>query len=115
MMRPILGGPGLSDERRWSQKFVFRDGKFDKLPGGGFFDALKCRDPFNGGSSDILQPGLFMGQVTGSQKWAPSFFGKLTAAVLNGATTVNVGVAEAVEINRRVGATGSRACGVSRP
>ena len=105
-MRPILGPPGVSDESRWGHKYVFRDGRFEALRNGGWFDALKCRDVFVSGQtapSGVLQPGLFMGQVGTSSRWAPSFFGKTTANVLHGGTSVTVGAVQAQEVVRRLG------------
>lgn len=110
MMRPVLGGPGVSDERRWSHKYIFTNGQWAKLPGGGLIDTAKSRDPFNGGTPEVLSPGLIMGQIGTGRKWAPSFFARVTAAVAHGATTVNVAPVEAVEIVRREGATGTLLC-----
>lgn len=112
-IRPILGGPGVSDERAWSHKYVFRDGKFDKLPNGAWIDATKSRDVWAAASAtaqaggEVLQPGLFMGQVGTFQNFANSFFAALTAAVAHGATTINVGTYQAAEIVRREGSTGT--------
>lgn len=109
-LRTILGGPGVSDERTYAHKYVFRDGKFETLPGGGWIDATKSRDCFVSGATaaaEVLQGGLFMGQLTGRTTWTNSFFGKTTAAVLQGATTLTVAALEAVEIVRRNGATGT--------
>lgn len=109
MMRPVLGGPGVSDERQWAHKHVFRGSVYDCIPGGGWIDVTKSRDVWST-DTGILQPGLFMGQtgvLSTTQKWAPSFFGKTTAVTLHGGTTVTVGTAQATEIVRRVGSTGS--------
>jgi len=112
-IRNILGGPGVSNENVWSHKYVFRSGGFEKLRNGGWVDATRSRDAFAAAAAslaaagEVLSPGLMMGQVGNTATFAPSFFGATTAAVAKGATTVNVGVQHAVEINRRVGSTGS--------
>lgn len=111
MMRPVLGGPGFSDERRWTHKYLTRAGNWEKLRGGGWINGTKSRDPFaaalTGNTSDVLQGGLLMGQETGKQTWAPSFFGALTAGIAHGATSLTVGLTHAVEIVRRRGSTGT--------
>lgn len=108
MMRPVLGTPGVSDERSFGHKHVFRDGKYDALPGGGYINCTKSRDPFTGGPTSVLSPGTLIGQVGTTQRWATSFFGKLAAGIVAGATSLTVSAAEATEIVRRkAGSTGS--------
>lgn len=107
-IRNIIGGPGVSDERVWSHKYIFRDGQFSTLPGGGWIDATKSRDCFVSGATaaqEVLQGGLFMGQLTGRTTWANSFLGVTTAATAKGATTVTTSTLAAVEILRRWGAS----------
>lgn len=107
MMRPVLGGPGISDEAQFSRKHVFRDGKFDPHPGGGFLAATKSRDLFSSGPIEVLEPGLLMGLITASKLWAPSFFGVAQSALTHTGTTLTVTAAQAAELVRRVGASGS--------
>jgi hypothetical protein len=106
-MHPILGTPGISDERTFNYKFVFRDGKFDPLPNGGWIDVAKSRDPFNTPAIDTLGPGLMMGQVGSYGNWAPSFFGKSTGAITGTSTTLTLSAAQATELVRRVGTSGT--------
>lgn len=106
MIRPILGAGGVSDERRFSHKFVFRDGKFDPLPGGGWIDGVKSRSPFTL-PYENLEPGLLLGQVTTTNYWATSFIGATTAAITGAGTSFTVSAAQAAEIVRRIGATGT--------
>lgn len=106
MIRPILGGPGVSDEAQFSRKFVFRDGKFDPLPGGGWINATKSRNAFNL-PYECLIAGLLMGQITTTKQWATSFFGVAQSALTAGGTTLTVLAAHAVELVRRIGTSGT--------
>ncbi len=105
-MHPIFGTPGVSDERTFNYKFVFRDGKYDPLPDGGYIDVAKSRDPFNTPAIGTLGAGLFMGQ-TSSARWAPTFFGKSTGAITGASVTITLSAAQATELVRRVGTTGT--------
>ena len=106
MMRPVLGGPGVSDEAIFSRKFVFRDGKFDPLPGGGYINSTKSRNPF-ATEVQVLEAGLLMGQVTTTSLWAPTFIGASTAAITGTGTTLTVSAAAATEVVRRIGTSGT--------
>lgn len=77
------------------------------LPGGGVIDGSKSRDPLNTSYLDRLRCGMLLGQITASGKYAPSILGVTTAAYTSGGTSLTVGAATAVELNRRIGASGS--------
>jgi hypothetical protein len=63
------------------------------------------RDPTNTAYVDTLQPGLVMGIVTATGKYAPSILGLTTVAYADNDLTLTVAPATAVEIARRIGAT----------
>ena len=65
------------------------------------------RDPTNTAYVDTLQPGLVMGRVTATNKYAPSIIGLVTAAYTSGDTSITVAAATAVEIVRRIGTSGT--------
>ena len=109
MILPVtLGRPGPGTARTTTQGRVFRcdEGK-SYFPQGGVIDGTKSR--YYGGGDNLLHlpSGLLMGQVTATKEWAPSIIGVLQAAPAAAATSVTVTAAQAVEIVRRVGATGT--------
>ena len=82
----------------------------DMLPFAATIDGTLTRDPDNPTTSrsDVLRDGLPMGQVSATLKYANSIIGVLAAAVANGATQLNcLTTAEAAEITRRIGASGT--------
>jgi hypothetical protein len=68
-------------------------------------DGTKSRDPSNS-NTDVLRAGLLLGKTSGG-KYAPSILGALTSGVAASATTLAVSPATAVEMVRRLGATGT--------
>ncbi|HYH63956.1 MAG TPA: hypothetical protein VD866_04590 [Urbifossiella sp.] len=103
----LLGRPGIGTRSSISHRIVSQDGNFVWLPGGGTIDGAKSRDPGNADDTLALRAGLPMGIVTASGKYATSFFGVTAGALAGTGTTFSVPVAAAVEIVRRVGATGT--------
>lgn len=77
------------------------------LSAGRIIDGALSRDPLHTGDLDILRPGMLMGKVTASGKYAPSIIGVTASAAASGATTITVSAAVATELSRRVGATGT--------
>lgn len=65
------------------------------------------RDSGNTGNLDAIRPGTLIGKITASGKFAPSILGVTTGAYTSGGLSITVSAAQAVEIVRRVGATGS--------
>lgn len=100
------GMPGLGTEQRASQRAVFRGNIEKYFPGGRVIDGTKSRDPGNT-PVGTLRAGLLMGRVTTGGKYAPSYIGVNQNAYTSGGTTITVTAAQAVEIVRRVGATGN--------
>lgn len=103
----VPGQPGIRSAKVARHKVVFRGGFYpDILPGGQNIDATKSRDPSNTDDVATLQTGLLMGKITSGGLYAPSILGTLPAVAV-GATSITVSVAVAVELNRRVGASGT--------
>lgn len=104
---PIVGIPGLRAEKSTSPRTVFRSGTTATfIAGGKIIDGAISRDPGNTGNLDTLRAGLIMGKVTSGGKYAPSIMGLTNAAYTSG-TSLTVTAAAAVELARRVGATGT--------
>lgn len=77
------------------------------LAGGRIVEAAKSGDPGNTGDVRVLRAGLLMGKVTTGGRYAPSIVGVTQAAIAAAATTINILPAQAVELVRRIGATGT--------
>lgn len=80
------------------------------LPRGRTINGSKSRDPLNTGDLDVLRAGMLMGMISASKKFAPSIIGVLPSAHDSSGTTrtaMTLGVANAVELVRRVGASGT--------
>lgn len=105
---PIPGGPGAITARRATARKIFEGANlYFALPGGVLIDGTKSRDSGNTGDLDYLRAGLLMGRITSGLKWAPSILGVMTAAQVATDTSVTVSAAQAVEIVRRVGSSGT--------
>jgi hypothetical protein len=105
---PVFGRPGVGTPLVASRNNVFRSGATDYHKGGGVIKGSAARDPGNSAYNvRSLRAGLVMGKQTSGGYYANSILGLTNGAVAASATTVNVLVATAVEIVRRIGATGS--------
>ena len=113
VFQPSTGMPGISAEKIAKHRTVTADGYIDFLPGGVILDGAKTRDPDNPDypndplAQTRLRPGLLLGQVTATRKYANSIIGVVQGAYVSGGTTITVTPAEAVEIQRRVGSSGN--------
>lgn len=103
---PFPGMPGLTTEVTSSHRQLGGNGYFSWTPGGGVINGTKTRDPFNTSDVTDLQPGLCMGKITSTGKWANSCMG-LTGAAYASGTSLTISSAAATEIVRRVGASGT--------
>lgn len=103
----IEGGPGYRSETLFSPRVVGRDAMWSYLAGGSIIDAVKSRDVLNTAQPLLLRAGLLMGKVTASGKMANSFFGVTQGAYTSGGTSLTLTAAQAVELVRRQGATGT--------
>ncbi len=109
----ILGGavggmPRIGSLKATSPRIIFRDGQVMwELSGGKVIDGSKSRDPDNVSAEYVLRPGLVMGKITSSGKYAPSILGTLNAAYTAGGTTLTVLARVVTEILRRIGSSGT--------
>lgn len=104
MIVPILGGPHISVANHAPARRVFKQVGFDGLLAGGkVIDSSKCRDPGSVDNSGFLRPGLLMGKVTASKKYANSVIGASTGALTNSGTTLASSAAIVAELIRRLG------------
>lgn len=80
----------------------------DLLPGGVVIDGAKSRDLGNTIRTDELRPGVVLGKLTASGKFAPSIIGVLAADHDTSVhtTTLTLTEAQVAEIQRRVGESG---------
>lgn len=104
--------PGLRSDRTYTPRTVlWGDGgnapNAEYLPGGKILDATNSRDALNTGDLSTLRPGIVLGKVSTTTKYAVSIIGVSTAAAASAATVVTVSAATATEISRRVGTTGN--------
>lgn len=107
MITPLRGLPGIRAIVPVEFRNVFL-GNFEwYLPGGKMIDGTKSRDSGNTGYLNVLRGGLIMGKITSGGKYAPMILGISQNAYTSGGTTITVTAAQAVEINRRIGASGN--------
>jgi hypothetical protein len=106
---PLIGRPGISSGRTAQYRTVFKSADFVRYyENGGVLDGTLCRDGDNTDNVLLLRPGVLMGKVTSSKKWAPSVIGVTkTSALTSTGTSVTINAAQAVELARRVGSTGT--------
>ena len=102
------GLPGIQSSRTATPRRVFFGGDApDYFPGGKIIDGSKARDSGNTGDLDVLRAGVLMGKITTGGKYAPSIIGVTTQSEVALAGTFTISAAQAVELNRRVTATGT--------
>lgn len=108
MFQTTFGRPGISNNRIANYRNIFRDGNAKYMPqsGGLVIDATACRNPFTTRTTD-LQPGLILGQITSSKKFANSFLGVTSGATLGTDTTITLTAVQATELVRRIGSSGT--------
>lgn len=107
-MAKVNGLPGVKTTRTATPRRVLRslDGA-EFMAGGAIINGSKSRDFGNTGDLDVLRAGLLMGRLTADAKYAPVLVGVLQSSYTSGATEITVSAAQAVEIVRRVGSTGT--------
>ena len=104
---PLFGRPGVGAARTAQYGRVFRSAaRTEFFPAGGIIDGAS-RDYGNSDNLFLLRPGLLMGRVTATKKWRPSIFGVTQGAYTSGGTSLTLTAAQAVELVRRVGASGT--------
>ncbi len=86
------------------------------VPGGVVVDGSLSRDPGNANWEQVLRAGLFLGQVSSSNKYAPATLGTLPAAYSDGTSTqLTVSPATAVELARRIQSAGGSSFNLTGP
>lgn len=103
------GKPGVQAPVSATPKEVFYAGRerAQFIPVPVTVDGTRTKDATNTPYVWQVNAGQLMGKVTSGGKYASSVLGLTTAASLASATTVTVGLATAVEIVRRIGASGT--------
>lgn len=102
-----LGRPGVSTAQVIGFRFVSVDGQCSYKPGGGKLLGTKNRDVGNTDEPNVLRPGLLMAQHPTNKDYAPFVVGVTQAAILGADTSLTLTAAQAAELVRRVGATGT--------
>lgn len=103
----IPGLPGMRSPKTATHRIVFRQ-DWDYFFGlGKIIDGSKSADPGNTGDTIVLRPGVLMGKITASGKYANSII-DVTAGSLSGSgTSITLSANGASELNRRVGSSGT--------
>jgi hypothetical protein len=104
-LNSILTRPGVSSRTDASGRVVTLDGRTEYMPGRGVINGTESRDPNNTSFITTLRPGLILAKASG--KYAPWAIGSTSGALAGDGTSVTLAAAEAVELVRRVGATGT--------
>ena len=105
--RDMMPGIGSDIVAPIREVFIKAPSEQLQFPLGAAIDGTKSRDPGNPVRVDVLRPGLLLGRVTGSNKYATSVLGQLEAALTSSGTTLKTSSTTATEISRRIGATGT--------
>jgi len=104
----VTGAPGIRADRVSTPRKAMFGGKANLLPGGRIINGALSRDPINTGDVDVLRAGMLMGRITATGLFAPSVIGSNGVALTGAQTQLNLlNTAEATELVRRVGATGT--------
>lgn len=109
MLSASIGGlPRVGTERSTSMRRVFKSlNRYEVRPSSKIISGSASRDSGNTGNLDVLRPGLLLGKITSGGKYAPAILGVSTEAITGASTTITVSAAQAVEIVRRIGASGT--------
>lgn len=106
----VPGLPGMRTATTATPYMVFRQRSEKFIALNRIIDGTKTRDSGNTGDTDRLRPGLLLGKVTSGGKYTNSILGVVQSAYTSGGTTLSVTAAQATEIVRRVGSSGSLTC-----
>lgn len=108
MSQPFVSGlPGIRTTVTATPRVVFKQLSEADLAGGGIISGAASRDPGNTGDLGVLRPGLLMGKITASGKFAPAIVGVTSGSYTSGGTTLTVSAAVATELDRLVGQSGT--------
>lgn len=108
----VYGLPGFRSAQTATPRLIFRQGIYDYIAGNWVIQGSQSRDPGNTGNIDRLRGGLLMGKITASTfgtvgMYAPAIIGVTTGAYTSGGTTLTVSAAQATELARIVGQSGT--------
>ncbi len=109
---PIYGLPGMRAARATAERIIFKQyGDLD-LAGGKYIDGSQSRDPGNDPDVQTLRCGMLMGRITAAtfgtvDMYAPSIIGITSGAYTSGGTSLTVSPAQAAELIRVVGQSGT--------
>lgn len=109
-MYPSYGLPGVRSDRTYAERVVRLTGEHRRyIPAGKIIDGSESRDPDHTGFKQVLRPGLLMGKISANGLYAPSIIGVTTTAytAASTGTALVVTTQAAIEIVRRIGATGT--------
>lgn len=108
MTEAITGLPGIKTERNFTDRHIrISTENRAYIIAGKTVDGTLSRDPLNGTDTDVLRPGLMLGKVTASKKYASSIIGPILNAEIATSVALEVSVATALEIVRRIGTSGT--------
>lgn len=103
----VPGMPGIRVDKQSAHRVIFHQGWQIALAGPKVISGATSRDSGNTGNLGVLRSGLLMGKITASGEYAPSVIGVTTGAYTSGGTELTVSAAQAVELVRRVGSSGT--------
>jgi hypothetical protein len=104
---PTIALPGTGALKTAAVGFVFTGGPYAALTRGGMIDGSESRDPGNTPNTDILRTGTIMAKNATTGMYAPWSIGVSTAALAGAGTTLTVSAADATELVRRIGTSGT--------
>lgn len=104
--------PGYQAGKAFGSRAVVKGGPIRLMPVGSILAGSLSRDPLNTGYLDVIRAGTVVGKVTATKKYAPSIVAVTTIAYDKDGSALLadhlwVSVADAVEIVRRFGASGT--------
>lgn len=101
------GRAGVGPLKTAAFNFVASDGSVVFKVGGGVIASAKARDPGNTPDVTVLRTGTLMARNATTNRYGVWSIGTSTAAITGTSTTINVSVASAVELVRRIGTSGT--------
>lgn len=114
---PVWGLPGIQAAQTAVPRIVFKGGVWDwvALAGGKIIDGVNARDPDNTPDTNCLRAGLLMGKITATGLYGSTILGVTQGAYTSGGTTLTVSAAQAAELVRRFGSSGTGTVNVVGP
>lgn len=108
----VPGLPGFRSAVTATPRLIWRQGIQTVFAGGTIIQGSQSRDPGNTGNINRLRSGLLMGKITAATfgtvgLYAPAITGITTGAYTSGGTSLTVSAAQALELERLVGQSGT--------